>query len=71
MMAEKVKVFLERQNKHENLSIDKEISIAELMQKVRVNPAEVIAVRNGELVTEDARVKSGDEVKFLAVISGG
>ena len=70
-MAEEVKIFLERQNKHENLSIDKEISMAELMQRMKVNPSEVIVVKNGELVTEDARVKVGDEIKFLAVISGG
>ncbi len=70
-MAGKVKIFLERQNKHEDFSIDKEISMAELMKKMLVNPSEVIAVKNGELVTEDARVMEGDEIKFLAVISGG
>ena len=70
-MPEKVKVFLERQNKQESVSLDKEISVAELMRKMQVNPAEVIAVKNNELVTEDASVKAGDEIKFLAVISGG
>jgi len=70
-MVGKIKIFLERQNKQQNLSINKEISMAELMREVGVNPSEVIAVRNGELVTEDTRVKAGDEIKFLAVISGG
>jgi len=70
-MAGKVKVFLERQNKQESVSLDQEISVAELMKQVNVNPAEVIAVKNDVLVTEDARVKAGDEIKFLAVISGG
>ncbi|HIH18120.1 MAG TPA: MoaD/ThiS family protein [Nanoarchaeota archaeon] len=70
-MAGQVKVFFERQNKHGNLSVDKEISMAALMREMKVNPSEVIVVKNGELVTEDARVKAGDEIKFLAVISGG
>ena len=70
-MAGQVKVFFERQNKHRNLSVDKEISMAALMRGMEVNPSEVIVVKNGELVTEDARVKAGDEIKFLAVISGG
>ena len=70
-MPGKVKVFLERQNKQESVSLDKEISVAELMRKMQVNPAEVIAVKNNELVTEDARIEAGDEIKFLAVISGG
>ncbi len=66
-----VKVFLERQNKQQKVLLEKEMTVAELMRKLQVNPAEVIAVKNNELVTDEARVKGGDEIKFLAVISGG
>ena len=66
-----VKVFLERQNEEKKVELDKEITVAELMQRLDVNRAEVIPVKNNELVTEDSTVKAGDEVKFLAVISGG
>jgi len=66
-----VNVFLERQNKKEKVSLEKEITVAELMQKLDVNKAEVVPVQNDELVTEDSIVKAGDDIKFLAVISGG
>ena len=66
-----VNVFLERQNKKKKVSLEKEITVVELMQKLAVNRAEVIPVKNNELVTEDSIVKAGDEIKFLAVISGG
>lgn len=66
-----VNVFLERQNKKKKVSLEKEITVVELMQKLSVNRAEVIPVKNNELVTEDSIVKAGDEIKFLAVISGG
>ena len=74
-MQGKVKVFLERQNKEETIELDGKakatFTVADIMKQLNVNPAEVIAVRNDELVTEDAKVKAGDELKFLAVISGG
>ena len=66
-----VNVFLERQNKKEKVKLEKEITVVELMEKLDVNKAEVVPVRNNELVTEDSIVKAGDEIKFLAVISGG
>lgn len=66
-----VKVFLERQNKQEEVELKGEITISELMQKLDVNRAEVVSVKNGELVTEDSMIEAGDEIKFLAVISGG
>lgn len=66
-----VKVFLERQNKQEKVELERETTIAELMQKLDVNRAEVVSVKNDELVTEDAKLEAGDEIKFLAVISGG
>ena len=68
-----VKVFLERQNREETVKLDgkADATVADIMKQLNVNPAEVIAVKNNELVTEDAKVKVGDELKFLAVISGG
>ena len=66
-----VKVFLERENKKEKVSLEKEITVEELMRQLGVNKAEVVPVKNNELVTEDSIVKAGDDIKFLAVISGG
>lgn len=39
--------------------------------KIAVQPESVLAVRNGEMITEDEILKDGDVVKLISVISGG
>ncbi|MCA2001417.1 MAG: MoaD/ThiS family protein [Chloroflexi bacterium] len=41
------------------------------MRKIDVLPESVIAVRDGEMITDDEILRPGDEVKLVAVISGG
>ncbi len=41
------------------------------LQKIEVLPESVIATRNGEMILEDEILHDGDEVKLIAVISGG
>lgn len=41
------------------------------LEKIGVLPESVIAVRNGEMILEDEILQDGDEVKLVAVISGG
>jgi len=41
------------------------------IEKVGLNPEEVLVIRNGDLVTDDTILKDEDEVKLVAVISGG
>jgi sulfur carrier protein ThiS len=41
------------------------------LEKIGVLPESVIAVRSGEMILEDEILKDGDEVKLVAVISGG
>lgn len=41
------------------------------IEKVGLNPEEVLVIRNGQLVTDDIILKDEDEVKLVAVISGG
>jgi sulfur carrier protein ThiS len=41
------------------------------IKKVGLEPEAVLVVRNGKLVTDDTLLKDDDEVKLLAVISGG
>lgn len=67
----KIKVFLERQNKTRNVTLKEGSTLSELMELLKINPSEVIAVRNNEIITEDTKLKDKDEIKFLAVISGG
>ncbi|MEW6030190.1 MAG: MoaD/ThiS family protein [Chloroflexota bacterium] len=41
------------------------------LQKIEVLPESVIATRGGEMILEDEILNDGDEVKLIAVISGG
>lgn len=41
------------------------------LQKIEVLPESVIATRDGEMILEDEILHDGDEVKLIAVISGG
>jgi sulfur carrier protein ThiS len=39
--------------------------------KVGLDPEAVLVVRNGQLVTDDTVPQEGDEIKLIAVVSGG
>jgi len=41
------------------------------IKKVGLDPEAVLVVRNGQLVTDDTVLQEGDEIKLIAVISGG
>ena len=41
------------------------------LEKTGILPETVIATRNGELILEDEILKDGEDVKLVAVISGG
>lgn len=41
------------------------------INKVGLDPEAVLVVRNGELVTDDVILGEEDEVKLIAVVSGG
>ncbi|MBU2496648.1 MAG: MoaD/ThiS family protein [Nanoarchaeota archaeon] len=66
-----IKVFLEKQNKEKNVSINENSTIRELMKILEINASEVIVVRNNEIITEKEKIKPKDTIKFLSVISGG
>jgi sulfur carrier protein ThiS len=46
-------------------------SVREVIQEVGLNPAMVLAVRNGKLVLDSEMLGDDDELKLIAVISGG
>lgn len=41
------------------------------LEKVGINPEVVLATRAGELITDDEILQEGDQVRLVAVISGG
>jgi len=51
--------------------LEGKFTVRQAIEKVGLNPESVLAVRDGELITEDVRLYDGDEVRLVAVISGG
>ena len=47
------------------------LTVHDLIQKVGLNPATVIAVRKGQLVLDSELLGDEDEIKLIAIISGG
>lgn len=47
------------------------MTLLSALQKIDILPESVIATREGEMILEDEILKDGDEIKLIAVISGG
>lgn len=47
------------------------LMVKEAMEQLGLSPETHLAVRNGELLTENEVLKEGDVVKIIAAISGG
>lgn len=62
------KVFIERENETKQV---KARNMKEILQKLNINPEEVLTIKNNELVTLDTEVSEKDSIKLLSVISGG
>jgi sulfur carrier protein len=46
-------------------------TVRQAIETVGLSPEAVLVVRDGELITEDTWLKDGDELRLVAVISGG
>jgi sulfur carrier protein len=46
-------------------------TVREVIEAVGLNPAVVLAVRNGKLALDSEMLGDDDELKLIAVISGG
>ncbi|OGO18952.1 MAG: hypothetical protein A2Z14_04865 [Chloroflexi bacterium RBG_16_48_8] len=47
------------------------MTVRDTLLKIMVAPESVLITRNGELITDDEILHEGDEIKLIAVISGG
>ncbi|MBI5352248.1 MAG: MoaD/ThiS family protein [Chloroflexi bacterium] len=47
------------------------MALLDALKKNSIVPESVIATRDGEMITDDEVLRSGDVVKLIAVISGG
>ncbi len=63
-----VKVFIERENIVKKINAN---DTEDMLRKLKINPEVIIIAKNNELVTRKAKLKEGDEIRLLSVISGG
>lgn len=47
------------------------MALVDALKKNNIVPESVIAVREGEVITDDEILKNGDVIKLVMVISGG
>ncbi len=47
------------------------MALLDALKKCGIMPESVVAIRDGELITEDELLKDGEVIKLVAVISGG
>jgi sulfur carrier protein ThiS len=47
------------------------MTVRDAIIKCGLNPEQVLAVRNGKLINEATILQDGEEIKLIAVISGG
>jgi sulfur carrier protein ThiS len=55
----------------EEWELEGRLTLRQAIAQVGLNAEGVLAVRDGELITEDTQLADGDEIRLVAVISGG
>ncbi len=51
--------------------LEGEYTARRAIKKVGLNPESVLVVRDGEIIVESTPLRDGDEIRLVAVISGG
>jgi|WetSurMetagenome_2_1015567.scaffolds.fasta_scaffold956038_1 sulfur carrier protein ThiS len=64
-----MKIFVEKENRMKQMKFKGTTLI--LLKKLKINPEEVIVVKNNELVGLDENLVDKDSIKILSVVSGG
>jgi sulfur carrier protein ThiS len=47
------------------------LTLVEALERLGIDPESVLAIREGEMIGGACRLEAGDEVRLVAVISGG
>jgi sulfur carrier protein ThiS len=57
--------------RRQTFTVQPGMTVRDAVLKCNLNPETVLAVRAGRLITGDAIVQPGDQIKLIATISGG
>jgi len=66
-----VEVYVKITYRDREWELDGRRRVRDAIKEVGLIPHVVLAVRDGKLLTEDVMLEDKDEVKLIAVISGG
>lgn len=47
------------------------MTLRHALEKIGINREAVIAIRQGEIITDDEQLEENDEIRLVAAISGG
>ena len=64
-----MKVFIEKTGKEIKMKFEGNVNL--LLEKLKINPEEVIVAKGREIVSDDEKLNDNDEIKILSVVSGG
>lgn len=67
----KISVCIEREKKCLMVDLKPGSTVKDLIKELKINPVTVVISKNGEIVTELAKLKDKDSVEFLSVVGGG
>jgi sulfur carrier protein ThiS len=62
-----IKVIL----RNKEFTFEESMRLRQVLAQLQLPPDSYLALLNGELITEDQVLRQGDEIKLIAVISGG
>jgi sulfur carrier protein len=51
--------------------VEQGLTVNQMLKHLKLLPESVLVVRNGQLIAEDQKLQTGDEVKIVSVVSGG
>jgi sulfur carrier protein ThiS len=55
----------------QEIQLEGTLTLKEAFKQLGLSPEMYLAIRNGEMLTENDALKNGDVIKLIAVISGG
>lgn len=64
-----MEVFTERNKEKKQIKFNG--TAKALLEKLKINPEEVLVTKNQKIITLDTKLEDKDKVKILSVISGG
>ncbi|GCC11580.1 sulfur carrier protein ThiS [archaeon] len=69
MLIMKIKLLYDRGEKI--IEVDKDAKVREILVRAGINTETVIVKKDGNIITEEEELKTGDVIEAVRIISGG